>query len=116
MFCAILTGQGCDCHVYALGTMAMKTGMAIPSAIQDSPFADPEITLASGTTGTNIGIDGAAYPPETCSGIGVTYSIGKEDMRLVGTSYKTSPSLSDFVEGIQQAFDEIHEVLEKASK
>ncbi|XP_033644742.1 carnitine O-palmitoyltransferase 2, mitochondrial-like isoform X1 [Asterias rubens] len=109
-------GQGCDCHVYALGTMAMKTGMAIPSAIQDSPFADPEITLASGTTGTNIGIDGAAYPPETCSGIGVTYSIGKEDMRWVGTSYKTSPSLSDFVEGIQQAFDEIHEVLEKASK
>ena len=71
------------------------------------------ITLSTSTMGRNTASDGAAFAPVSPTGLGMAYSVGRDGMQWTGSSYKTSPNLSDFVECIQQASDEIHEVLKK---
>ena len=92
----------------------MKSGKSIPRLFQDSAYANINtITLSTSTMGRNTASDGAAFAPVSPTGLGMAYSVGRDGMQWTGSSYKTSPNLSDFVECIQQASDEIHEVLKK---
>ncbi|XP_033644722.1 carnitine O-palmitoyltransferase 2, mitochondrial-like [Asterias rubens] len=107
-------GQGWDRHLFALRVLAMKSGKSIPRLFQDSAYANINtITLSTSTMGRNTASDGAAFAPVSPTGLGMAYSVGRDGMQWTGSSYKTSPNLSDFVECIQQASDEIHEVLKK---
>lgn len=102
-------GQGFDRHLFALKVLAENEGLQVPL------FEDPcysymnEIILSTSTLSSNAVLLGG-FAPVTPNGFGVGYGVQDNWLGAQVATYPTHNG-GDFVEHLQQVFDDIYAVL-----
>uniref|UniRef100_A0A3Q4AUU3 Choline/carnitine acyltransferase domain-containing protein n=2 Tax=Mola mola TaxID=94237 RepID=A0A3Q4AUU3_MOLML len=109
-----ISGQGFDCHLYALECLASSKGQALHSMFRDPAYAAMNHNVLSTSTLTSPALGITLFAPEVSDGFGVAYNVHDNRIVCSVTSYATR-SGQEFAQCVHKSLEDIFTVLEGKS-
>nr|XP_012229216.1 PREDICTED: LOW QUALITY PROTEIN: carnitine O-palmitoyltransferase 2, mitochondrial [Linepithema humile] len=104
-------GQGFDRHLFALKRYAEKSDSVKPAIFQDPAYDALNYNILSTSTLSSPVVMAGGFGPVVPDGYGIGYMIQDKRLGVVVTSYEGVRNASKYVQTLEHAFKNIHDVL-----
>lgn len=109
-------GQGFDRHLFGLRHTAELNNILQSGIFTDPAYANMNHNILSTSTLSSPALAAGGFGPVVQDGYGIGYNIQSGFCGCVVTNYKTTRDGLDFVDCLQNSFEEIEEVLQTKKK
>ena len=106
-------GKGFDRHLFALKCLSVKRGLPLPDLFSDQSYLDAHNYILSTSTLSGECFSAGGFGPVTIDGYGLGYGFSNNMLGLICSSYSSHSNGKQFVQALEQAWDQIFEILEK---
>lgn len=105
-------GQGFDRHLFGLKHMAEMHKFNIDQIYHSDAYHKLNYNVLSTSSLSSDGLLAGSFGPVVSDGYGIGYGVQDKMLGVIFTSYTGHQNGADFVECLQEAFDDIYSVLE----
>lgn len=105
-------GQGFDRHLFGLKYICEKNNIEVPKLYKDELFHRLNHSILSTSTLSSHALLAGGFGPVVSDGYGIGYNIQENMAGTLITNYKNNRNGSDFVQCLEQSYEDIRKIIE----